>query len=78
MSEQILNLLIELKRQWGELYVISQANTETIAEMQAHIDEMAAHATRVMNLAIVCGSIAFCLSVFAASLMIYRRIYKDG
>ena len=75
MSEQILNVLETLRKQWGELYVTSQETTATIEQMQAHIAEMEAHATRMMNLAIVCSSVAFVLAIGVASLMIWRRLY---
>ena len=75
MSEQILNVLETLRKQWGELYVISQETTQMIEQMQTHIAEMEAHATRMMNLAIVCSSVAFVLVVVVASLMIWRRLY---
>lgn len=77
MSEQILNVLETLRKQWGELYAISQETTQMIEQMQTHIAEMEAHATRIVNLAIVCSSVAFVLAIGVASLMIWRRIYKD-
>ena len=73
----MLEILETMRRQWGELYVISQETTATIEQMQAHIAEMEAHATRMLNLAIVCSSVAFVLAIGVASLMIWRRIYKD-
>lgn len=73
----MLEILETMRRQWGELYVISQETTATIEQMQARIAEMEAHATRMINLAIVCSSVAFVLAIGVASLMIWRRIYKD-
>ena len=73
MSETIANVLTELRRQWGQIYVTSQETTATIAEMQSHLDEMAAHATKVMNLATVCACVGFVLAVVAATILIARR-----
>lgn len=71
----MLEILETMRRQWGELYVISQETTQMIEQMQTHIAEMEAHATRVINLAIVCSSVAFVLAVVVASLMVWRRLY---
>lgn len=75
MSEQILNVLATMRKQWGELYVISQETTALIEQMQTHIAEMEAHATRMLNLAIVCSSVAFVLAVFVVAVMIWRHLY---
>lgn len=78
MSEQIINVLEVMRRQWGELYVTSQETTATIAEMQTHLDEMAGHANRMLIFAEVCACVGFVLAVFVASMLIWRRMYgKD-
>lgn len=75
MLEQMVNILETMRKQWGELYVISQETTQMIEQMQARIAEMEAHATRMLNLAIVCSSVAFVLAIGVASLMIWRKLY---
>ena len=73
MNGTIEDVLTILRKQWGELYVTSQATTATLAEMQTHMEQMAAHAERVLTFAIVISSIAFVLTVTAAAVLIYQR-----
>ena len=75
MSEQILNILETMRKQWGELYVTSQETTATIEQMQSQMEQMATHAERVLNFAIVISSVAFVLAVVCASVLIWR--YQD-
>lgn len=75
MSEQIVSVLTELRRQWGQIYVTSQETTATIAEMQTHLDEMAAHATRMMTFATVCACVGFVLAVAVATILVWRHKY---
>lgn len=73
MSEQIINVVNELNRKWGELYVTSQETTATIEQMKAQMEAMTAHATKMMNLATVCAYIGFGLAIAAAVILIVRR-----
>lgn len=76
--EQLINVLTELRRQWGTIYVTSQETTATIEEMKAAMEAMSNHATRMMNLATVCSCISFALAVVAATLLYVRWKYgKD-
>ena len=76
MSETIVNVLTELRRQWGQIYVTSQETTATIAEMQAKLDEMSVHASRMMTFATVCACVGFVLAVVAATVWYVR--WKDA
>lgn len=77
MSETIINVLTELRRQWGTIYVTSQETTATIAEMQSKMDAMAAHAERMMTFATVCACVGFVLAVVAATILAWRWKYGD-
>ena len=76
MSEQIINVLTELRKQWGQIYVTSQETTATITEMQTKLDEMAGHASRMMTFATVCACVGFVLAVVAATIWVVRL--RDG
>lgn len=65
-------MLTALRRQWGILYVSSMETTETIAEIQIKLDEMAAHASRMLVFAEVCACIGFALAVATAVILIWR------
>ena len=75
MSEQIANVLTELRRQWGQIYVTSQETSATIAEIQTKLDEMSVHATRMMTFATVCACVAFVLAVTAVTILYVRWKY---
>ena len=76
MSEQLINVLEELRRQWGAAYVISQETTATITEMQTHLEEMAGHANKMLIFAEVCACVGFVLAVFVASMLVWRWKYE--
>ena len=75
MSEQIINVVNELHRKWGELYVNSQETTATIEQMKTQMEMMTTHATRVMTFAMVCACVSFVLAVTAVTLLYVRWKY---
>ena len=75
MSEQIVNILIELKRQWGEIYVVSQETTATLNNMQTELDAISKSANFWSNFALICACAGFVLAIGVASLMVWRRLY---
>ena len=58
------------------MYVSSMETTETIAEIQIKLDEMAGHASRMLVFAEVCACVGFVLAVVAATILIWR--WKHG
>jgi len=73
MSEQIVNVLIELKKQWGELYVVSQANTATLNSMQTELDAISKSANAWCNFALICACAGFVLAIACASWLIWEK-----
>ena len=76
MSEQIINILTELKRQWGEIYVVSQETTATINSIQTELDAIARSANFWCNFALICACVGFVLTIGVASMMVWRRLYE--
>ena len=75
MSEQILNVLETLRRQWGELYVTSQETTQILEQMQTHIAAIEKSANFWCNFSLICACVGFVLAIGVASLMVWRWMY---
>ena len=74
MSE-IINILTELKRQWGEIYVVSQETTATLNSMQTELDAISKSANAWCNFALICACVGFVLAIGVASMMVWRWLY---